>query len=134
MKIFIDSDVFIALLNKDDALHQKAKQGLLKIEKLDLVELFSSWDVVDEVSTKISYFLSKKQAKAFLEYIEEIKTNIIFPTPELSKEAKRMFSSLHSKRVSMTDCMNMSIVDHFDLDCIFSFDKIYEKQGQTLIF
>ena len=102
------------------------------MEKIEVIELLSSWDVIDEVSTKISYFLGKEQARAFLEYVEETKTNIVFPTPKLARTAKENFIKLRSKRVSMTDCMNMAIVDQLDLDSIFSFDKVYEKQGVSL--
>ena len=133
MKIFIDSDAFIALLNKNDALHLRAVEVLSKIENHQELELYTAWDVIDEVATKTSYYISKKQAKDFLKYIESIKTNIVYPTPELSSLARQMFNSIKSKNVSMTDCMNCVIVKQLKIDYIFSFDKDYQKQGLILL-
>lgn len=133
MKIFIDSDAFIALLNKTDALHQKAKNLLSTLNQIESSEFYTSWDVIDEVATKISYHLTKKQAIKFLNYLQKIQACIIYPDAKLAKQAQNLFKSLIPKRVSMADCMNVIITKELQLDCIFSFDKIYQKQGVKLL-
>ncbi len=133
MKIFIDSDAFIALLNKTDALHQKAKKLLSVLSQSESSEFYTSWDVIDEVATKISYHLTKKQAIKFLNYLQKIQACIIYPDVKLAKKAQNLFKNLVSKRVSMTDCINIIIAKELQLDCIFSFDKIYQKQGLELL-
>lgn len=133
MKIFIDSDAFIALLNKTDALHQKAKKLLSVLSQSESSEFYTSWDVIDEVATKISCHLTKKQAIKFLNYLQKIQAYIIYPDMKLAKKAQNLFKDLVSKRVSMTDCMNIIIAKELQLDCIFSFDKIYKKQGVEML-
>jgi predicted nucleic acid-binding protein len=85
--------------------------------------------VIDEVTTKLSYYLSKQQSLSFIHFLEEYKIHILYPTKERHRKAVDLFSRIPSKRVSMTDCMNMVLVDELGLDCIFSFDKIYQQQG-----
>lgn len=136
MKIFIDSDAFIALLNKADSLHYKAKNLLKELglgKNPQEIEFITSWDVVDEVATKISYRLTKTQAVAFFEFLSDINTSIVYPNASFAKQAQAVFKTIISKKVSMTDCMNMIVVKELKLDYIFSFDKIYQKQGLRLL-
>ena len=57
----------------------------------------------------------------------------MYPDKLRSQLAKKLFAKIKSKRVSMTDVMNMVLVEEFDLDCIFSFDKVYKNQGFVLL-
>ncbi|KUK79431.1 MAG: putative ribonuclease VapC [Microgenomates bacterium 39_7] len=133
MKVFIDSDAFLALLNQSDNLHSRAVKLLSKLKNIDDVTYITSWDVIDEVSTKASYRLTKKQAIAFLSYVREVATIIVYPDPSLSKKAQELFTKVTSKKVSMTDCMSMIIVQEMKLDVFFSFDKHFSQQGYTLL-
>ncbi|MBD3365821.1 PIN domain-containing protein [candidate division WWE3 bacterium] len=128
MRILIDADTYIALYNKDDALHNKANKILNSLKNKD-VETFTTYDVVDEVATKLSYFLKKSDSLRFLKQLMESETEIIYPTENSLLETIEKVKSIRSKRVSFTDCANMIAYKHYDIDAIFSFDKIYEKQG-----
>ncbi len=128
MKIYVDSDAFIGLESASDSLHEPVIQLLERLTGTEY-SLYTSWDVVDEVTTKISYYLSKKQSLSFLRFLEEYKIHILYPTRERHHRAVDLFSKIQSKRVSMTDCMNMILIKELNLDSIFSFDKIYKQQG-----
>lgn len=132
MTILIDSDAFISIESKSDSLHQEATRLLERLGDKEF-SFYTSWDVIDEVSTKLSYFLSKEQSLSFLSFIQSTGIHILYPTRERHLKAVQLFSEIATKRVSMTDCMNMVIAAELNLDCIFSFDKIYQQQGFKLL-
>lgn len=128
--IFIDSDAFIGLRVVHDAHHERAK-GLLK--HIGEEQLITSWEVVDEVSTKLSYQTSKETAIQFLEYLNKAQIRVEFLDEETSEAAKRIFISLKSKNISMTDCTNIAIARKLKINTFFSFDEHYPKNGFKLL-
>lgn len=126
--IFIDADFFIGFYYKEDAHHQRCKFLYDHIN----TSLVSSWDVVDETATKLTYFTSKIHALKFLDGIERTKIEIIYPDRDLFLQAKYIFQQQTTKKISLTDCMNMAIAKSLDITTFLSFDQIYEKNGFTL--
>lgn len=133
MKIFIDADAFIGARNSKDALHKKARNKFNELLKTESLSLFTSLDVVDEVATKLSYFLSKQAAEDFLDQIKSGEITVLFATSEQVAQAVKVFQSIPSKHVSFTDCMNMVFFQEQQIDKMFSFDTIYERQGIKML-
>lgn len=128
--IFVDSDIFISILKKNDSNHQKAKNLYLRLEKLNVSFATSNY-VFSEVITVISQKVSHKVS---MEFIKEMRSseslyNIIRVTAEIEEMAIEIFKDQTSKNVSFVDCTNMALIRHDHLDAIFSFDEIYRKNG-----
>lgn len=128
--IFIDSDAFIAIEVEKDIHHEKAKKLLDVIEKESFV---TSWQVIDEVTTKISYFSTKKRAEEFLRKVIRSDTKIEFVDAGFIKMIEETFRKQTSKRVSLTDCTNMVIAKSLGIDIFFSFDDHYVRNGFELL-
>lgn len=126
--IFADADFFIGYLNKHDLHHEKCIKLAKEIEE----EILTSWDVVDEVTTKLSYFVSKDRALRFIQRVIEEKITIVYPSLDLLISAKEIFKNQTSGKISLTDCMNMAIAKEKKIRDFLSFDKIYTKNGFKL--
>lgn len=129
MQIFADSDFFIGLYLITDPHHKNC----LLIAKKVKEELITSYDVVDETVTKLSYIQSKNIALEFANDLERNKILITYSTPTLFRLALQIFRSQSSKHVSLTDCLNMAIMKEKKIERVLSFDKIYEKNGFSLM-
>jgi len=127
--VFVDSDFFIGLYIIKDAHHKVC----LKLSKSLKENLITSWDVIDEVVTKLRYYDSKSTALRFISDIEKQKITIIYPNYAYNKKAGNIFEKQSKKRVSLTDCMNMAIAKEKNIKYFLSFDKIYERNGFKLI-
>lgn len=127
--VFIDADAFIAIHYSSDAHHKKAIEILNNFED----DLITSSEVVAETTTKLSYFLSHQIACNFINEILKSKIIIEYLNPLRLQQAKELFTKQSSKRVSLTDCINMVICRELGIEKIFSFDKHYEKNGFRLI-
>lgn len=132
--IFVDSDVFVSVLRKDDSNHQKAKRLYLQLEKLNVSFATSNY-VFAEVITVISQKIGHKIALEFISNMRSLDSiyNFIRVTPEIEEMAIEIFKKQTSKNVSFVDCTNMALIKHDNLTAIFSFDEIYKKNGYKLV-
>lgn len=127
--IFVDADFFIGFFYKQDAHHTRCLDISESIEE----EITTSWDVVDEVTTKLFYNVNKQTALNFLSYLKSERVIIIYPNQSLFMKTKSVFEQQKHKHVSLTDCMNMAIMREKKITTVLSFDKIYEKNGFSLV-
>lgn len=131
--IFIDSDAYIALYVETDASHEKA---ILKLEKLKKMneKAMTSFDVISEVSTKLSYFMTKELAMLFVnDIVFSSDIMIDYVSKDKIGGVMDVFEKQKSKRVSITDCVNMYLAKEHGIKHFFSFDKHYKKNGFELI-
>lgn len=131
--IFIDSDALIGIVLPADPHHTRALSLLLSLEKAE-EEITTSWESIDEVSTKLAMHHNKKVARDFLKYVYEIAHwPVQFIDTQISHEALRIFDQQTSKNVSLTDCANIAICRSMKIDTVFSFDLHYKKNGLKLL-
>lgn len=130
--IFVDSDAFIGMYLPKYAHNDKANKLFNLLIKKN-VKLITSWDVLDEVATKLSYIHSKTLASKFLSKLLNSDLEVVYPGKKLGAHAIKIFNKQTSKKVSLTDCTNMAIMKDKKIKKIFSFDKHYEKNGFKLL-
>ena len=127
--VLVDADFFIGLYLTSDAHHQTCLSMSYKVKD----ELITSYDVIDEVATKLSYFRRKDLSLLFLKDLDQKGIFIIFPDASLFRSAQRFFESQKLSHVSLTDCMNMAIAKEKKVEYFLSFDAVYEKNGFKLV-
>jgi predicted nucleic acid-binding protein len=130
--IFIDSDAFIAINYEADAHFQNATTIFNRLKQSSEI-LVTSWDVVSEVATKLSYFTTKQIALGFIKTVYESNIRIEYVHPILAISVLDFHKKQTSKRVSVTDCVNMVIAKELGIKRIFSFDQHYPKNGFELL-
>lgn len=131
--IFVDTDAFVALAKSNDTNHQKAKKALNSLLKKPVSFLTSNY-VFSEAVTVISQRVGHLSAVSFINQIKNPKSIFIIKqaNKEVDQLAIKIFLRQKSKNVSFVDCANMAMVNLFKIDAIFSFDKIYQKNGFKL--
>ncbi len=127
-RLLVDSDIFFSLLVKTDANHRRAtllnKQLISKGQKFFTVNL-----VVFETATVLSHKISQQAACLFLENMTSGKMEVLRIDEVLEKEALKIFTHQNKKNTSFVDCANMVIMKRYKLPKIFSFDRIYKRNG-----
>ena len=131
MKIFLDAGACLGILNANDALHERCRWLFAKVEA-DNPIWFTSWDVIDEVATKVSYFMDKETAIYAVTFLQET-TTVVYVDQERAKRATELFTSYESKRISMTDCINTVLFRELSCDWMFSFDSFYRRESIELL-
>lgn len=133
-KFFIDTDVLLAISDRDDSLHQKAKKIW---QRLSLVEEkylpYTSTNVLLETLTIVSQLLGKKKAVQLLEELRSGAFIIIHPGQGTVLEAEKIFSQIKSKNISYADCLSFAIMREQKMKLVFSFDRDFKKMGFKLL-
>lgn len=89
--------------------------------------------MIDEVATKLSYFLSQKVALVFMNDIFSQEIIVVYPNRTLFLQAKVIFEKQKLNHVSMTDCINRAIAKEKKIKMFLSFDKVYEQNRFMLV-
>lgn len=129
--IFVDSDAYIALHVEKDVHHVKSVKLMERLENSN-EQLVTSWQVIDEVATKLSYFTTKNNAVGFLRSVLGKGTRIEYIDSAIATDVVALFIRQTSKRVSLTDCANMAIARKLGIEVFLSFDDHYPQNGFRL--
>lgn len=132
--VLVDSDAFVALTKKDDGNHEKAIEILEALLHAKVSFLTSNY-VVAETITVISQRVSHRAALLFVKEIKSQDASFLvrWVDEDIEKMAIEIFKNQTSKNVSFVDCTNIAIIQIDKIDAIFSFDKIYKRNGIRMI-
>lgn len=131
-KVFVDTNVFVALSDERDSTHGKAISLKDKL-KIKAVKLFTSSDVIGETLTVMSKKLGKKKAVDFFNKFKDYGIKEIFISEDIHKEARKFFAGVKSKNVSFIDCSSAIVMKKYKIEAIFSFDEDFKILGVKLI-
>jgi predicted nucleic acid-binding protein len=128
-KVFIDTAAWLALINKDDKFHLKAKavRDRLVAEKL-------KFTTTSQVIIEVANGLSKPPLRqAGIKLIESIKRSpdirVIHITERLHDKAWAMYKSRGDKEWSLADCMSFIVMREEGVAEAFTTDRHFEQAG-----
>ncbi len=123
-RIFVDANVFIALLNERDALHRRAVEVVSAFRERDLLSVTSNF-VISEVITVLSQRSGKRAALFFADslYGEKAHIQVITVDPQVEMRALDYLRMVESKNVSFCDCVSLALMEVFGIKKIATFDR-----------
>lgn len=128
MNIFVDTDIFVALAKIDDTNHIRAQKMLEELLQTSVNFVTSNYvftECVTIISQRVNHAAAFKFITAFKD--KSLNTRNIWVNQTIETAAIEIFKKQTSKNTSLVDCTNMAIVKLHNLDAIFSFDEVYEK-------
>ena len=128
--IFIDANVFIALLNRQDGLHGKASVLWSELEN-NRYSLVTSNFVISEVITVLSMRAGKQVALLFADMVYHKTTilRVLRVNEETELSAISYLKLFKSKNVSFCDCATMAILKIYNIKNIATFDKDFHMKN-----
>lgn len=130
-KIFIDTNVFVAIKDDNDSTHDRAMLLLKTLKKSKKVKFYTSSDVIGESLTVISKKLGKLAAIEFLSQFKNY-AHEIFIDKYLHQETRDFFRRVKSKNISFIDCSSVVAMKRHKIKTIFSFDQDFKSLGVQL--
>lgn len=126
--ILVDSDAFVGLLIKKDSHHNESSKLFSEIAARGLPIITTSF-VIAETATVLSHRIGQELARIFLDdVVTEGKFPTVFVTESLQQQAIEIFKKQNNKGISMTDCVNVAVMQQIQTVTIFSYDSFYEKR------
>jgi predicted nucleic acid-binding protein len=125
--VYIDASAYIALLNPQDAHHNRAIKIIPSLEKLQPI---TSQAVLGEVLTVGSMRFDKEATIRFVQVILKSNTQVVLEKNIVVEEAFRLFQKTTSKNISWVDCYSQAIINYYQISKIFSFDNDFKQLNQ----
>ncbi|MBD2279884.1 MULTISPECIES: type II toxin-antitoxin system VapC family toxin [Aphanizomenon] len=128
-KIFADTGYWIALLNPDDDLHQKAKQITTSIKFIPLVtsEMVFT-ELLNAFSGKGIFY--RQKAVKFINYcFDNPEIEVVIQTDELFKSGLDLYNQRPDQAWSLTDCTSFYIMSQKNILEALAYDKHFEQAG-----
>lgn len=122
MKVFVDSNIYISLLNKNDTTHKNALVILDELEKEE-AELFISNYILSECLTLISQRFGHINAIQFRDDIYKGNTRVLITDKEIEDLSWDIFKNCKDKNISYVDSTNIAFCKKYLLDELISLDK-----------
>jgi predicted nucleic acid-binding protein len=132
-KVFVDTSAWLALINKSDAAHQKARKvrdALLK----DHIQFIVTNYVMVEIANALCRVPHRETAVKLINFIEMTENiQIVEIDKEIYKEAWQVYSTYLDKDWSLTDCTSFEVMKGRRITEAFTTDKHFEQAGFDIL-
>ncbi|MDD3719279.1 MAG: PIN domain-containing protein [Actinomycetota bacterium] len=131
MRCFVDTSAFIALLNRDDRFHGRAKarwQELLS----DDVPLVTSNYVIMETFTLAMHRLGRRAAKDFNDAVVPV-LETVWINEDIHGAAVSSIVVSGKRNLSLVDCSSFEIMRRLGVERAFAFERHFRDQGFSLV-
>ena len=130
MKVLIDTSTFMALILKDESLHQKVVDQY-KLYSTLRAQLITSDYILDELYTRCLYRVGSHGAKLAINLIKEVvasgELTVLEVDSHIFQKAEFVFLKFSDHKVSFTDATSYILFKDFSLDEIFTLDNDFKK-------
>ncbi len=130
MKVFADTSALFALFVKNDYMHIRARENFKYLARQNAVLVTSSFVLVETTALL--------QRRIGLGPVNDFNRKI-FPVLEIvwvddkwyAKAIQRLFAQ-NNRNVSLVDCLGFEIMEAFQIEHAFAFDRHFEENGFTI--
>ncbi|RJQ26568.1 MAG: PIN domain-containing protein [Peptococcaceae bacterium] len=133
-KLFVDTGAFIALIDENDPLHQKASAFYTSLTKR--TRLLTTLLVVSETYTWLRYHAGYNHAVRYLGIIEKAEKTgslkVIIPDDDVKSKAYAVLKKYRDQALSYVDAVSFIILDTTKITEVFGFDSHFYIIKQNL--
>lgn len=128
-KVFVDTAAWLALLNKDDGLHDRARQAMQSLRQQNAF-LVTTEFVLLEVADALSAPTQRGRTVKFINGLRQLRLLSIMPASQsLWAENWRLYSDRPDKDWSLTDCSCFVVMAKEGISQAFTSDHNFEQAG-----
>jgi predicted nucleic acid-binding protein len=131
-RVFVDSSVYLALLDTDDEHHSEATQLLRQLAQARYRQ-FTTNVLLIESHALILSVLGRARAARFLSDMEESNTVVIRVRAADEERAKQILFQYDDKDFSFADAISFAVMERLDIRLAFAFDRDFAQYGFTVL-
>lgn len=125
--IFIDTNVWVALFNPGDALHEQARNVASSLHSGNF-ELVSSNYVLAECFTVIAKKCGMRAARDFRQYLNNRRTvRVVWIEETIDETMWDIFRAQKNAEISFVDASNIALMRSYRLSRLLTFDRALQK-------
>ena len=131
--VFVDTAAWLALINKSDILHEKAKKVRDRLLKNNAQLLVTDYVIV-EIANALSNRQFRSTAIQLITFLQTSKNiQIIDIDKEIYSKSWELYCSRHDKEWSLTDCTSFIVMKRNGIIEAFTSDHHFEQAGFALL-
>lgn len=132
-RVFIDTSAFVALRNKSEREHRRARQALQKLQKAR-AQLFTSNYVFSETYTVLLVRVGRSEAVEWGRKFRQGSVIELLRVDEETEDAAWNILEHHSdKRYSYVDATSFALMEKYNIEHAFVFDCRFDQYGITTV-
>jgi predicted nucleic acid-binding protein len=131
-RVFVDSSVYLALLDEDDEHHREATQIVHQLAQARYRQ-FTTNVLPIESHALILSVLGRTQAAQFLKNMHESKTVVIRVRASDEERAKQILFQYDDKDFSFADAISFAVMERLGIRLAFTFDRDFAQYGFTIL-
>ena len=131
-RVFVDSSVYLALLDIDDEHHSEATEMLQELAQARYRQ-FTTNVLLIESHALILSVLGRTQAAQFLRDMQESNTVVIRVRAADEERAKQILFQYDDKDFSFADATSFAVIERLTIPLAFSFDRDFAQYGLVVI-
>lgn len=131
-RVFVDSSVYLALLDQDDEHHRHATQIVHQLAQARYRQ-FTTNVLLIESHALILSVLGRAQAAQFLKDMQESKTVVIRVRASDEARAKQILFQYDDKDFSFADTISFAVMERLAIRLAFTFDRDFAQYGLTAL-
>jgi predicted nucleic acid-binding protein len=131
-RVFVDSSVYLALLDEDDEHHREATQIVHQLAH-ERYRQFTTNVLLIESHALILSVLGRAQAAQFLKDMQESHTVIVRVRASDEARAQQILFQYTDKDFSFADAISFAVMERFAIRLAFTFDRDFAQYGFTVL-
>ena len=130
---FLDTAFAIALVNKRDTYHDKARALLQKIEQ-ERTSIITTQAVLIEIGNALAGPALRRIAAGYIERLEKDSSVEVVPiSDELLQQGLTLYRERPDKAWGLTDCISFVVMQERGITDAMTADRHFEQAGYTAI-
>ena len=131
--VFVDTSAWLALINKSDTFHVKAK-NIRDILLRDNIQFIVTDYVIVEVANSLSKIPWRSSAIQLINSIQlSENTRVVEINKEIYNEAWGLYSNRTDKEWGLTDCASFVVMKRYAITVAFTNDHHFEQMGYNIL-
>jgi len=131
--VFVDTSAWLALINKSDTFHVKAK-NIRDILLRDNIQFIVTDYVIVEVANSLSKIPWRSSAIQLINSIQLSENiRVVEINKEIYNEAWGLYSNRTDKEWGLTDCASFVVMKRYAITVAFTNDHHFEQMGFNIL-
>lgn len=127
MKVFADTSGLFAFMVVNDLMYVRARENFRYFAERQ-ARLMTSSLVLVETTALLQRRIGMEAVHDFNRSIVPL-MDVVWAESQWHERAMRRLFLINRRDVSLVDCLSFEIMEQYDIECAFTFDRHFEEQG-----
>lgn len=127
MAVFVDTSAFLAVINAADDEHTRASETWANLLAAGEPLITSNYTPV-EAMTILQRWRGMEPVRRFQDSIVPL-LRIIWVDPDIYDRSVTMLLAAGRRQLSLVDCVSFVLIQQYDVERAFAFDRHFDQQG-----